>query len=437
MEKYRKVRIIGEGSFAKAILVKNIEDDGLYVLKLIDISKMAKQQKEEAMNEVKVLKSLRHPFIISYRESFIVKNSLCIIMDYAEGGDLYSKITEQKKTGRGYSEDQIMTWFCQILLALKYIHDRKILHRDLKTQNIFLTANGNVKLGDFGIARVLQSTNDCAHTMIGTPYYLSPEICEQKPYNQKSDIWSLGCVLYEIATLRHAFDASSFKSLVIKIIRGKYPSVPSVYSEDLKELISDLLQRNPINRPSSKKLLERPIVMNKLSEMPGIRELNENINKLSTLMHDLPSIPESALESQQSPISFYEECKVPPALQKPPSSNRIIKSDSSSRRSTSISTSSEEESRELDKYVPENMFFTVEGQCIPGLNNVSSKFEKLEIVRMYIESCIGISKFLSAYEYLLDPPSDDDTTDLQEVMGKDINLAHLIYQLIMQEEQIF
>jgi len=117
-----------------------------------------------------------------------------------------------------------LDWFVQICLALKYVHDRKILHRDLKTQNIFLTAKGDIKIGDFGIgnlisplshptdsniARVLQDTYDCAQTAIGTPYYLSPEICQEKPYNQKSDIWSLGCILYELVTLRHAFDANS------------------------------------------------------------------------------------------------------------------------------------------------------------------------------------------------------------------------------------
>ena len=129
------------------------------------------------------------------------KRCLCIVMDYADGGDLYTKIANQKKIGRGkstkifdlvklisfcivcYSEDQILDWFVQMALAIKHIHDRKILHRDLKTQNIFMTQSGQIKIGDFGIARVLQHTYDCAQTAIGTPYYLSPEICQEKPYN--------------------------------------------------------------------------------------------------------------------------------------------------------------------------------------------------------------------------------------------------------------
>ena len=214
------------------------------------------------------------------------KRCLCIVMDYADGGDLYTKIANQKKIGKGrheksnlavsnvlffrlvcYSEDQILDWFVQMALAIKHIHDRKILHRDLKTQNIFMTQSGQIKIGDFGIARVLQHTYDCAQTAIGTPYYLSPEICQEKPYNQKSDIWSLGCILYEMLTLRHAFDANSMKGLVLKILRGNYPSIPSTYSNDLKELVADMLIKDPVKRPSMRKILEKPFLAQRISKL--------------------------------------------------------------------------------------------------------------------------------------------------------------------------
>ena len=135
-------------------------------------------------------------------------------MDYADGGDLYKLIKNQK--GVHFTEEQILDWFVQISLALKHIHDRKILHRDIKTQNIFLTSRKLIKLGDFGISKVLRGTMECARTAIGTPYYLSPEICENKPYNFKSDVWSLGCVLYELTTLRHAFDSDSIKGICLQ-----------------------------------------------------------------------------------------------------------------------------------------------------------------------------------------------------------------------------
>ena len=145
---------------------------------------------------------MRHPYIITYKESFMDKRCLCIVMDYADGGDLYTKIANQKKIGKVcYSEDQILDWFVQMALAIKHIHDRKILHRDLKSQNIFLTKKGMIKLGDFGIARVLSDTRSKAKTVVGTPYYLSPEIIQSQPYSFKSDIWSLGVLLYEMCAL--------------------------------------------------------------------------------------------------------------------------------------------------------------------------------------------------------------------------------------------
>ena len=119
-------------------------------------------------------------------------------------------------------------------MGVKYIHDRKIIHRDLKTHNIFLAKGGQIKLGDFGIARLLSSTEELCSTNIGTPYYISPEICQHIPYNHKSDIWSLGCILFELLTLRHAFDARNIEGLILKIVRGQTPIIKSHYSAELK-----------------------------------------------------------------------------------------------------------------------------------------------------------------------------------------------------------
>lgn len=141
-------------------------------------------------------------------------------MEFCDGGDLYSRITAQR--GQFFAEEQVLNWLCQLALAVKHCHDRKILHRDIKSQNIFVTlAPGStiLKLGDFGIAKALDSTAALARTCIGTPYYLSPEICENRAYNNKSDIWAIGCVLFEIATLKHAFEGNSMQALVAQILR--------------------------------------------------------------------------------------------------------------------------------------------------------------------------------------------------------------------------
>uniref|UniRef100_A0A8D3D228 non-specific serine/threonine protein kinase n=1 Tax=Scophthalmus maximus TaxID=52904 RepID=A0A8D3D228_SCOMX len=264
MDKYEKEKKIGEGSFGKAILVKSKEDGHQYVIKEIGISGMPSKERQESRKEVAVLAKMSHPNIVQYKESFEEGGCLYIVMDYCEGGDLFRKINSQK--GVLFKEEQILDWFVQICLALKHVHDRKILHRDIKSQNIFLTKDGTVQLGDFGIARVLNSTVELARTCIGTPYYLSPEICENKPYNNKSDIWALGCVLYEMCTLKHAFEAGNMKNLVVKIIRGSYPPVSVHYSQELRFLLALLFKRNPRERPSVNGILDKPFLSSRIEK---------------------------------------------------------------------------------------------------------------------------------------------------------------------------
>ncbi|XP_067451398.1 interferon-induced very large GTPase 1-like [Thunnus thynnus] len=258
MEKYKKVKRIGKGGFGMAILVKSKEDGHQYVIKEIGISRMSPEERQKAQKEVEVLAKMSHPNIVQYKESFEVKDCLCIVMGYCEGGDLLEKIKSQK--GELFSEDQILDWFVQICLALKHIHDRKILHRDIKPQNIFLTKDETVQLGDFGVSRVLNSTEELATTCIGTPLYLSPEIWKNKPYNNKSDIWALGCVLYEMCTLKPAFNADNSMHLEVKIVRGLYPRVSDHYSQELRSLLEQLLKPNPTERPSVSSILEEPFL---------------------------------------------------------------------------------------------------------------------------------------------------------------------------------
>ncbi|XP_044167159.1 serine/threonine-protein kinase Nek1-like [Acropora millepora] len=264
MERYVRVKKIGEGSFGKALLVKKKADGKQYVIKEIGISKMSPKERQESRREVKVLSQLKHPNIVSYQESFEENGNLYIVMDYCEAGDLYMRINSQR--GIQMQEEQVLDYFVQICLGLKHVHDRKILHRDLKSQNIFLTKSGVVKLGDFGIARVLHSTVELARTAIGTPYYLSPEICENRPYNNKSDMWSLGCVLYELLTLKHAFEAGNMKNLILKIIRGSYPPIPYKYSADIRGLVAQLLKRNARDRPSINSVLKKPFIQKRIEK---------------------------------------------------------------------------------------------------------------------------------------------------------------------------
>lgn len=273
MNKYEVVRQIGEGAFGKAFLVidKGGGADAQCVVKQINLRKMSAKEKEASKKEVTLLSKMKHTNIVAFIDSFQEKGSLYIVMEYCDGGDLMKKINMQR--GVPFTEEQIVDWFVQICLGLKHIHDKKILHRDIKTQNIFLSSAGmKVKLGDFGIARMLNNTMELARTCVGTPYYLSPEICENRPYNNKTDIWSLGCVLYELCSLRHPFEGNSLHQLVSKICRGRYSPVPARYSYELRLLVTQLFKVNPRDRPSVSSVLKRPFLEKHMSKHPEAQE---------------------------------------------------------------------------------------------------------------------------------------------------------------------
>merc|ERR1719421_1615832 len=228
---------------------------------------MGAKERKDAANEVKVLSSLKHPYIVAYRDSFIEDGFLNIVMEYADGGDLFTRIQKAKKSMTKFPEQQILRWFTQALLALKFIHDKHILHRDLKSQNFFLMSNGKLRIGDFGIAKVLDSTAAFAKTTIGTPYYLSPEICQERPYSWSSDVWAMGCILYEMAALRVPFDAPNIRALVSKITRGPLPVLPTQYSPNLQKLYEDLMQRDEKRRPTAAGVLRYSIVQAEIRNM--------------------------------------------------------------------------------------------------------------------------------------------------------------------------
>merc|ERR1719486_1351263 len=231
------------------------------------MSRMDGKQRRDAVNEVKVLASLKHPYIVSYRESFTENGMLAIVMDYAEGGDLHQRISITRKARQTFPESQIIRWFTEAVLGLKYMHDKHVLHRDLKTQNLFLTSADRLRVGDFGISKVLESTVAFAKTAIGTPYYLSPEICQEKPYSFGSDIWALGCVLYELAALRVPFDAQNIQMLVQRITRGPLPQIPSHYTQELRQLCMELLAREQAQRPTATDIIQKRYVQDEIRRM--------------------------------------------------------------------------------------------------------------------------------------------------------------------------
>ncbi|KRX10221.1 Protein kinase-like domain [Pseudocohnilembus persalinus] len=254
---------LGQGSFGVVYKVRRKLDSKVYVMKQINISKMNTRMKADAINEVTILAKLNHPHIVKYYDSFIDRNLLNIVMEYCEGGDVNQVIKQQ--FGRPLKEERIWKFFIQMTQGLEYIHKRKILHRDIKTMNMFLQKD-EVRIGDLGVAKVLSNNMDFARTMVGTPFYLSPEMCEEKPYNEKSDIWALGCVLYELCTYKHPFEAKTQGALILKIIRGKYPPISNNYSRELIELVDQLLRRDYKSRPTTSQILSKGIVQQKAKQ---------------------------------------------------------------------------------------------------------------------------------------------------------------------------
>ena len=282
---YKVLQQLGEGSFGKAFLCEKDSDGSLCVIKQILIEGMNEKEKADVLNESNILAKLDHPNIIKFYDVFESKkpkHMINIVTEYADGGDLSEKIKERKNKNGNFTESEILDYFTQICLAIRHIHEKKIIHRDLKSGNIFLMKNGFVKLGDFGIAKNFQRTIDKAKTMVGTPYYLSPEMIESKPYDSKSDIWSLGVLLYEMMTFKMPFNANSLASLIIKITRGNYIPPPVIYTKDLRELVSKCLTLDPKNRPTIKEILGMPFIKFHIKSFLDEAQYNKEFSKTIT-----------------------------------------------------------------------------------------------------------------------------------------------------------
>ena len=261
---------IGIGSYGMVFKAqKKNEKKKIFVIKQIPFyTNENKENIEEAKNEATILKKLDCKYIIKYYDSFEENKTLNIVMEYCENGDLSSFINDNKQKNKILPETQIWKFFIEMSLGLSYMHYHKILHRDLKTLNIFLTKDLHIKIGDLGVAKILQNTIH-AHTFIGTPYYLSPEMCEEKPYNEKSDVWALGCILYELITFKKPYSANNQAALFFKITNGHYEPISNhlKYSKELKKMVDLLLEKNYIHRPSMKELIENSTFVEKCKKL--------------------------------------------------------------------------------------------------------------------------------------------------------------------------
>jgi NIMA (never in mitosis gene a)-related kinase len=274
----------------------------------------------ELNSEVEVLARLKHQNIVHYYESFISGRYLCIVMDYCAYGDLSQKIKAAQKSGTPFSEAQIWDWLAQLCRALDHIHSNRVIHRDLKTQNIFVSASQELKIGDFGISRVLHHSDELARTSIGTPYYLAPEICHGRPYDNKADLWSLGCILYELCCLRRPYEADSLITLLHRISTCEYEQIPERYSPELASMVALLLKKNPEDRPALSWILQElgPYLGDHAPSAISLHDLEERPRKAyqKEMLINIPSPisqsqrkhPGSAPACVPSDLPFDEGC---------------------------------------------------------------------------------------------------------------------------------
>ena len=268
LDDFKIERVLGKGSFSSVNLVTRKKDNRIYALKSVILEKLSKKQQENSVNEVRILASINHPNVIGYKEAFWDEKSstLNIVMEYADGGDLQSKINIMKNENGFFNESLIWHYSIQMIQGLKALHDKKIMHRDLKSANIFLVKeNLQCKIGDMNVSKVMK--DNLLRTQTGTPYYASPEVWMNKPYSYKSDLWSIGCIIYELCELRPPFTGSDMDELFINVCKGKIERINKVYSDDLWNMINMLLKVDVEKRVDCNQFLESQLIKNKIKEM--------------------------------------------------------------------------------------------------------------------------------------------------------------------------
>ena len=304
IDNYEIIKEIGKGSFSNVFLAKKKSDQKEYALKKVNLSNMSNKERENALKEVNFLAEIKDNNVIGYEESFYDNNMniLYLVMEYASYGDLNKVIANNNKLKIYFTETELLNIYLQIASGLKAIHAKQIIHRDLKSANIFITQKNELvlKIGDFNVSKKIDYFN-LKNTQTGTPYYASPEIWENRPYDLKSDIWSLGCLFYEIASLTTPFKGLNMKELFECIEKGVFAPLPKQYSNNITKLIKMCLRHNANMRPDCSQI--KYFIENLKSELHFKSVIDENYFNNNTINNNT----NFQKNNMKRPISFIKK----------------------------------------------------------------------------------------------------------------------------------
>jgi len=274
---------LGKEEKSSIFKVKRKKDDLIYILKTVQSQFLDTSKKRSVINEIKTVSSLSHPNIIEFKEAFFDKlsKSLNIIFEFPHNGNLSNKINYAIKNRMHLEESIIWDVLVQILNGVNYLHKNGIIHRNLKSKNILLNNQRLVKISDFEASCTFDKNNITITGQAGSPFYTAPEIWQEKPYNYKCDIWSIGCIIYEMASLTLPFKGDTINSLYENIMSKKIKPIPDFYSEDLKKIINYMLIYDPSKRPSTDLLFNNPRIKEELAKLKDTY-IKYKINKSSS-----------------------------------------------------------------------------------------------------------------------------------------------------------
>lgn len=427
MNKYSVLKTLGRGSYGKVILCKNKSSGEKVAIKKVKLTAMSIQERRKVETEASTLSLVSHPNIVRYVESFIEKSSLYIAMEYVDGGDLEEMILDKRIAK---SEEEILEIFSQILIAVNFMHSKKVLHRDLKPQNIFLMKTGVVKIGDFGVAKILDGTNQMAKTVVGTPFYISPEIWAGETYSVKADIWSLGCILYFMCMGFRPFDGKSQGELYRNVLKGFYKPIPDSISAETRKIVASMLKIDPGMRPTASQVLHAPIIRAAMERLV-VKNTNQMKNK-----HSKDKSPREARNSSSSRKNANIRRSTHSILKK---------EDFEYDFETDVDNELAERDLEEDDFSEFGSFddFHILEDATEKLQETltskspTNTSDKVESLKEEIEQRLGNNLFQELYECVLDVFDIDCRRKVQDMERKDSRSVRMIRELIELENTLY